>query len=88
MSWQDTLKMSDDLIEALNTYIKKTDSMLSELHDMTEAILDKSVDIELIEILQDDMGRGLDFAMEVMADLSKYRHELYDSNKALQEDLE
>ena len=88
MTWEHILKMSDDLIEELNAYIKKADSMFSELHDMTEAILDKSVDIELIEILQDDMGRGLDFAMEVMADLSKYRHELYDSNKALQEDLE
>ena len=87
MTWQDTLKMSDDFIEELNTYIRKADKMISDLYKMTETILDETADLEVESILHHNMKKTLGDAMEVMADLSTYRHELFDKNKALQEDL-
>jgi hypothetical protein len=87
MSWEDILKMSDDLLEILNTYIEDADLSFMEQFEMTDNMYNQTRDPE-VKIILEKIKNSIRLTMNGVNELEKYQKVLDAKNKSMQVELQ
>jgi len=87
MKWNDILKVNEDLLESLESYLSNIELSVVEEFEMTNHILDNTTDPELKKYLE-QIKNNFGLIMQNIDMIEKYQKELNSKNNKMQERLQ